>query len=108
MQLQTERRQVRVEDSVRNYIVKVARATRKHQEIELGASPRATLALYQSSQAWAAIHGRDYVMPDDVKQLAPHVLTHRMMISPQAQLRGRKPEELVSSIVETVAVPVEA
>ncbi|MEW5868819.1 MAG: MoxR family ATPase [Chloroflexota bacterium] len=103
-----QRRQVRVEDSVRNYIVQVARATRKHQEIELGASPRATLALYQSAQALAAIDGRDYVMPDDVKQMAPHVLTHRMMMSPQAQLRGRKPEELVASIVDTVAVPVEA
>ncbi len=105
--LQYQRRQVRVEDSVRNYIVQVARATRKHQEIELGASPRATLALYQSAQAWAAIDGRDFVMPDDVKRMAPHVLTHRMMMSPQAQLRGRKPEELVASLVDTVPVPVE-
>ena len=107
IETQNQRRQVRVEDSVRDYVVKVARATRSHQEIELGASPRATLALFQSAQAWAAIQGRDYVLPDDVKQMAPHVLTHRMLISPQAQLRGRKPEELVSSIVDTVAVPVE-
>jgi MoxR-like ATPase len=85
----------------------VTRTTRSHQEIELGASPRATLALFQSAQAWAAIQGRDFVMPDDIKWMAPHVLTHRMLISPQAQLRGRKPEELVSSIVDTVAVPVE-
>lgn len=105
--LQEKRRQVRVQESVRSYIVQIARATRKHGEIELGASPRATMALYQSSQAWAAIHDRDFVMPDDVKQMAPHVLTHRLMISPQAQLRGRNPEELVTSIVETVAVPVE-
>ncbi len=107
IQLQEKRRQVRVQESVRSYIVQIARATRKHSEIELGASPRATMALYQSSQAWAAIHNRDFVMPDDVKQMAPHVLTHRLMISPQAQLRGRNPEELVRSIVETVAVPVE-
>ncbi len=107
IQSQAQRRLVLVEDTLRNYIVQVARATRKHPEIELGASPRASLALYQSSQAWAAIHGRDYVLPDDVKFMAPHVLTHRMMISPQAQLRGRKPEDLVSSIVETVPVPVE-
>ena len=105
--LQAERRQVRVEPTVRDYIVKVARATRSHNEIELGASPRATLSLYQSSQAWAAIQGRDYVLPDDVKYLAPHVLTHRMMLSSQAQLRGRRPEELVSAIVDTVPVPVE-
>ena len=107
LQLQAQRREVRVEESLRKYIVNVARATRKHAEIELGASPRATLALYQSAQAWAAIHGRDYVLPDDVKSVAPHVLTHRMMISPQAQLRGRKPEEVVAGIVDTVPVPVE-
>jgi MoxR-like ATPase len=105
--LQAERRQIRVEESIRDYVVQIARFTRTHQEIELGASPRATLALYQSSQAWAAIQGRDYVLPDDVKLMAPHVLTHRLMISPQAQLRGRKPQELVAGIVETVPVPVE-
>jgi MoxR-like ATPase len=106
--LQQQRRQVRVEPDVRDYVVRVARATRGHNEIELGASPRATLALYQSAQAWAAIQGRDYVLPDDVKFLAPHVLTHRMMLSSQAQLRGRRPEELVAAIVETVPVPVES
>jgi MoxR-like ATPase len=98
---------VRVEDSVRAYVVEVARATRDHREVSLGASPRATLSLYQASQAWAAIHGRDYVLPDDVKRLAPAVLTHRLMISPQAQLRGRQPEELVADIVDSVPVPVE-
>ncbi len=105
--LQNQRRQIRVETSVRDYIVRIAHATRKHAEIELGASPRASLALYQASQAWAAIHGRDYVIPDDIKYIAPYALTHRMMLSPQAQLRGRKPEELVSGVVETVPVPVE-
>ena len=105
--LQAERRQVRVEESLRSYIVKIARATRQHSEIELGASPRATLALYQSAQAWAAIQGRDYILPDDVKTLAPAVLTHRMIIAPQAQLRGRRPEDVVAGIVESVPVPVE-
>ncbi len=107
IQLQALRRQVRVEDSLRDYIVRVARATRSHPEIELGASPRATLSLYQAAQAWAGIQGRDYVIPDDIKKLAPVVLTHRLMISPQAQLRGRRPEEVVAGVVETVAVPVE-
>jgi MoxR-like ATPase len=107
IQLQAARRQIRVEDSIRDYVVRVARATREHPEIELGASPRATLALYQAAQAWAAIHGREYVLPDDVKKLAPVVLTHRLMISPQAQLRGRRPEEVVAGVVGTVAVPVE-
>jgi len=98
---------VRIADPVREYIVRVARATRQNTEIELGASPRATLSLYQAAQAWAAIHGREYVLPDDVKNLAPYILSHRLMISPQAQLRGRKIEELISDIVEAVPVPVE-
>jgi len=107
LELQEQRKEIRVEESIRSYMVKVARATRDHAEIELGASPRATLALYQTSQAWAGIQGRDYVLPDDVKFMAPHVLTHRLMISPQAQLRGRRPDELVADIVDSVPVPVE-
>ena len=107
VQMQAERRNVRVEATLREYVVRVARATRENPEIELGASPRATLSLYQASQAWAALHGRDFVIPDDVKRLAPHVLTHRLMVAPQAQLRGRQVQELVSDIVEAVPVPVE-
>ena len=107
MRLIDARKQIRIEASVRDYIVRVARSTRKHEEIQLGASPRATLALYQASQAYAAIQGREYVLPDDVKHLAPHILTHRLMISPQAQLRGRQPSELVADIVGSVPVPVE-
>lgn len=107
-QLFDERKQVRVEASVRDYVVRISRATRQHAEIQLGASPRATLALYQAAQAWAAVQGREYVLPDDVKQMAPHVLTHRLMISPQAQLRGRQPSELVADIVDSVPVPVES
>ena len=107
LQLQNERSEIRVENTVRDYLVKVARATRQHPEIDLGASPRATLSLYWAAQAWAGIQNRDYVLPDDIKLLAPHVLTHRLMISPQAQLRGRLPEELVADIVEAVPVPVE-
>ena len=107
LQLQAERREIRVEESVRDYIVRVSRATRKHPEIELSASPRASLALYWASQAWAGIQGREFVLPDDVKFMAPNVLTHRLIISPQAQLRGRLPQELVADIVDAVPVPVE-
>ncbi len=108
LELQTARRNVRVEDSLRDYIVRVARATREHPEIDLGASPRASLALYQAAQAWAAIKGRDYVIPDDIKDMAPPVITHRLMIAPQAELRGRTPEQLVADIVASVSVPVES
>jgi MoxR-like ATPase len=106
--LQAERRQVRVEESVRNYIVEVARATRQNPDIQLGASPRATMSLYQAAQAWAGIHGREYVLPDDVKFLAPYVLCHRLVISAQAELRGRTSQELVMDIVSAVPVPVES
>ena len=66
------------------------------------------MALFSAVQARAAINGRDYVLPDDVKQLAPYVITHRIILSPQMRLRGRKPEEIVTDIVNTVPVPVDA
>ena len=107
IQLQAERRQIRVSEPVREYIVKVARATRQHAEIDLGASPRATMALYQVAQAWAGIQDREFVLPDDVKSMAPYVLTHRVLISPATRLRGRRPEEVLMDVVETVPVPVD-
>ncbi len=106
--LQRAVRGVRVEASVRRYVVGICRATREHPDIELGASPRATLALYHTAQAGAALAGREFVIPDDVKRLAPHVLTHRLMVSPQTRLRGRTPEEIIGDVVNTVPVPVEA
>ena len=105
--MQDEARQIRVETSVRNYIVNVCRATRDHNDIELGASPRATMALYRTCQALAAVRGRDFVIPDDVKTMAPYVLTHRLMVNPQSRLRGRKPEDVIKEVVATVPVPVE-
>jgi len=107
MQMIESRREIRIEDSVRKYVLDITRATRNRAEIELGASPRASIGLYQTSQAWAAIQGRDYVIPDDVKKMASQVLTHRLIISPQAQLRGRDPSELITDIVSEVPVPVE-
>lgn len=105
--MQQEARQVRVENSVRQYIVNVCRKTREHEDIELGASPRATMALYRTCQALAAISGRDYVIPDDVKQMAGHVLTHRLVVNPQTRLRGRRPTDVIRDVVNTVPVPVE-
>ena len=101
------RQQVRVEASVRNYIVRIVHATRGHAAVELGASPRGSRALYQASQALAAIRGRDFVLPDDVKSLAPHVLTHRLILSSQMKLRGRTPEQIVQEIVAATPAPVE-
>jgi MoxR-like ATPase len=105
--MQEQIKAVLVEESVREYVVDVVRATREHEAVELGVSPRGTLALYRTAQALAAIRGRRFVIPDDVKYLAPPVLTHRILISPQTRLRGRRPEEVLAEIVDTVPVPVE-
>jgi len=106
--MQEQVKTVLVEDSVREYMVDVVRATRDHDAVELGVSPRGTLALYRTAQALAALRGRAFVIPDDVKYLAPWVLTHRIIISPQTRLRGRRPEEVMAEIVDTVPVPVES
>ncbi|MFN0147889.1 MAG: AAA family ATPase [Dehalococcoidia bacterium] len=99
--------QLHVDPSVRRYAVRIVRATREDGTFELGASPRASLALFRASRAHAAINGRDYVLPDDVKAMAPHVLPHRLILSTQARLRGREAGELLRDILERVPVPVE-
>ncbi len=105
--IQRQVREVRVEESVRGYIVDVVRATRSHKDVQLGVSPRGTLSLYKCAQALAAIRGREYVLPDDVKLLAPYVLTHRILISPATRLRGRRLADVLMDVIETVPVPVE-
>ncbi|GBD17378.1 Holliday junction ATP-dependent DNA helicase RuvB [bacterium HR26] len=100
-------RAVYVEDDLRWYIAEIARATRRHEAIELGVSPRGTLALFHCAQALAALRGRDFVVPDDVKELVTPVLAHRIILSPEARLRGRDARQLLEEIVETVNVPVE-
>ena len=97
---------VRVQDDVRHYLVKVARSTRVDADVRLGASPRATLALHRAAQAWAAMQGRDFVLPDDVKRLAVPVLAHRLIASLEARLRGRDSAAIVQSILDSVPVPV--
>jgi MoxR-like ATPase len=99
--------EIQVEESVRNYIVRIAHATRAHPALELGASPRATLFLYRGTQAMAAKEGRTYVIPDDVKVLAEPVLAHRLVLTPQAHLRGITTEDVVREVLNAVSVPVE-
>jgi len=98
---------VRVEENVRDYIVALVVATRDDDSFALGASPRAGLALYKTSQAWAAIDGRDYVTPDDVKKMARSVLPHRMILASAARLRGSSAEQVVDEMLTTVPVPIE-
>ena len=104
---QREASQVAVADVVRRYIVEVVRATRASSDMELGASPRGSLALYRCAQALAAIRGRAFVLPDDAKALAAPVLAHRVILNPEARLRGRRGADMIDEIVGRVPAPVE-
>ncbi len=106
--LQALIRRVRVDPSIEAYIVDLVRATRNHNGIELGVSPRGTLALYRASQAFAAIHGRIYVIPDDVKFLARPILSHRMLATSQTRLHGKVMEQIIEDVLHSVPVPVES
>ena len=97
---------VHVEDGVARYLVRLVRATRDHAAFDLGASPRASLALFRALRALAAVEGRDYARPDDVKRLAPAVLGHRLVLSSQTQLRGRTADDILGEIVRELPVPV--
>lgn len=97
---------VHVEESLVRYILSIVGATRSHPDIALGASPRGSLALYKTSQAFAAVHGRDYVVPDDVKLWAPLTLAHRLIIKPESQLRGRTAQAVLADILERVELDI--
>ena len=99
--------QVLVDDAVRMYIVDIIQSSRTNQSLTLGASPRAGLALYKTSQARAALDGRDFVTPDDVKELALPVLSHRLIVASNARLRGRTAGQIVRDILAGVSVPIE-
>ena len=105
--LQEACRGVHVGAAVEGYLVGLVRSTRENEALDLGASPRATLALYHAAQALAAVRGRAFVLPDDVKGLAPAVLGHRLIPTAQSRLRGRGATELVEALVEAYPAPVE-
>ncbi len=94
--------EVHVDDTVEGYIVRLVQATREHPDLALGASPRGSLALFKTAQALAALQGRDYVLPDDVKRMATLTLTHRLLLKPESALRGRTPAQIVQEILEKV------
>ncbi len=99
-------RQVHVAPSLKRYIVDIAEASRSHPDIHLGASPRASLYLLRASRALAASRARDYVIPDDIKELVIPVLAHRILIAPDAQMRGVTSEDLLIELLERVSIPV--
>jgi MoxR-like ATPase len=100
-------RAVAVSEPVAEYLLAIVRGTREHPAAELGGSPRAALALFRAAQAHAALRGREYVKPDDVKKLAIPVLAHRLVLSPQSRLRGQRGEDLIESVVGSTPVPTE-
>jgi MoxR-like ATPase len=97
-------KEIYVDQAVAEYIVRLVTATREHPDVYLGSSPRGSINLYRSGQALAALEGRDYVIPDDVKQLAVAVLAHRLIIKSQASLREIDPDSIVREILGQVAI----
>jgi MoxR-like ATPase len=106
IQWRHESADIHVERSVKEYIVRLVQATREHAAVYLGASPRASIALFRAAQALAYLYGRDYVVPDDVKELAPYVLEHRILLSAESRLTGQDSSRIVRDLMETVPVPV--
>ncbi|MBI4337215.1 MAG: MoxR family ATPase [Chloroflexi bacterium] len=98
-------RAIYVDDLVKQYIVALVDASRRHPEVSLGASPRASLGLFRAAQAVALLRSRDYALPDDVKELAPWVLAHRMVLTAQARMRGLDGRQVVGKLLEEVPVP---
>ena len=107
LQMQAKCREIHVADDVEDYIIRLIHATREHASLQLGASPRAMLALYHASQALAALRGRTFVIPDDVKYLVTSVLVHRIIPRTESHLRGQTAEQALGEIVDSVSVPVE-
>ena len=103
--LQEEVKKVDVASHVLNYIVRLVSLTRKKEEIKLGASPRASIALMKAACAWALLEGRDYVIPEDVVKLTPYVLKHRLILQPKVAIAGKAPEEIIQELVSKTAIP---
>lgn len=106
LSLQEKIKEVYVDETIIQYILDIVSATRKHSDIAVGSSPRGSLALYRTSQALAYIRGRDYVLPDDIKELTPLVLSHRVILKSESRLRGYTTRSVISSILASVEVPV--
>jgi MoxR-like ATPase len=105
MAAQEQIKSVHISDLIKEYIVSLVNVTRKHPDVYLGASPRGSLALYKTGQARAAILGRDYVIPDDIKALAIETLSHRLIISPSARIKNVDPRAVVQEILDSTPVP---
>jgi MoxR-like ATPase len=106
IQCQIAVREVFVEPKVRRYVLELVHATRRHEDVALGGSPRASIALFRTAQAAAAVEGREFILPDDVKRMVPPVLGHRLILKPESRLRRVTVESVLNEIVMDVSVPV--
>ncbi|RNB80993.1 MoxR family ATPase [Brevibacillus fluminis] len=104
--LQIEATKIKVSESIKEYIVRLGQNTREHANVYLGVSPRGSLALYRAAQALAFIRGRDFVIPDDVKELVPHTFRHRIILKPEARLEGETVDRLLSTVLQSTRVPI--
>ncbi|MBG9443076.1 AAA family ATPase [Cytobacillus firmus] len=105
--LQTEIKEVHVDQTIKRYIVEIANGTRNHSSVYLGASPRGSIALMKAAQAYAFMYGRDYVLPDDIQYLAPAVFVHRIILRSESKFEGITAEEVVGRVIARVSVPVQ-
>ncbi|MFC1709324.1 AAA family ATPase [Candidatus Omnitrophota bacterium] len=105
LELQENVKKIEVSQHVLKYIVDLVSSTRKREEIQLGASPRASITLMKASSAWALIEGRDYVIPDDIVHLVPFVLEHRISLLPKASIAGKTPASVIAEILKSVPIP---
>lgn len=105
LELQQEVKKIQISPNILEYIVKLVSGTRKKEEVKLGASPRASIALMKVSSAWALLEGRDYVIPEDVVKLLPLVLKHRIVLQPKALIAGKTPEHIISDLVRSIPIP---
>ncbi len=99
-------REVHVDDKVKRYILEIVHSSRQHEDVMLGGSPRASIALFRTAQALAAVTGRDFALPDDVKKMAHPILAHRLILKPESRLRKRTASAVVKDLVEDAKVPI--
>lgn len=106
LELQSKVKEIYVDESIDDYIVNIVKASREHDDIQLGASPRGSLALFRAAQAQAVIRGREFVLPDDIKDLAKPVLSHRLIVKPESKLAGLSSDDVLDDILKMVHIPV--
>lgn len=106
IELQEAVKRVHVDQKLRKYIVSLVNKSRNHSDLELGASPRGSIALMKMAQAWAVVNERDYILPDDIKEIAPAVLAHRLIIKSKSRLRGADKKKIIREIIKGTEVPI--